>query len=86
MGKSSIKIMLILYLFRLYFLQIVEDIRCFCVQSSSFSVSLEIFVNKTLKVFSFLPGKKFFFDLQLLLYENSKHLNVINNSILLHLL
>ena len=86
MGKSSTEILLILYLFRLYFLQIVEDIRCFCVQSSSFSVSLEIFVNKTLKGFSFLPGKKFFFDLQLLLYENSKHLNVINNSILLHLL
>ena len=86
MDKSSTEILLILYLFRLYFLQIVEDIRCFCVQSSSFSVSLEIFVNKTLKVFSFLPGKKFFFDLQLLLYENSKHLNVINNSILLHLL
>ena len=54
MGKSSTEILLILYLFRLYFLQIVEDIRCFCVQSSSFSVSLEIFVNKTLKVFSFL--------------------------------
>ena len=72
MGKSSTEILLILYLFRLYFLQIVEDIRCFCVQSSSFSVSLEIFVNKTLKVFSFLPGKKFF------LICNSCFMKIVN--------